>query len=294
MSQLFIGIGAQKCASTWVHRILQDHPQACVSEPKELDFFSYNFERGFQWFERHFPANSQALVRGEISPSYFHDLAAPQRLKAYCPNVRVIVTLRDPVERAYSNHLHDIRIENFSGPDLGFEAGLANNPMYVEQSRYATHLSRWMAHFSGDQLLVLLQEEIHKNPMEQSARVYRFLGIDEKHVSVSTSERSNESYLPKSRKREQLMSMLGDSARSVGLGVGVELLRKAGLIDALKKSNRQNIREIVPPMTPETRQRLEQVFADEVIALARLLGRDELPWKTWAGIQGQTVLNESR
>lgn len=281
MQKLFVGIGAQKCASTWVYTILQDHPQASVSEPKELDFFSYNYERGFQWFEHHFERNSQARVRGEISPSYFHDLAAPARLAAYRPDAQVIVTLRDPVERAYSNHLHDIRIENYRGPDLDFESGLSNNPMYVEQSRYATHLKRWMEYFPKEQILVLLQEEIKDDPHGQSMLVYRFLGIDEHYVSSATEGRANESYLPKSREKERLMQNLGSVARAAGLGAGVELLRKTGLINALKQANRQNIRDVVPPISPVARQKLETLLAQEVKELAILLGRASLPWHTW-------------
>lgn len=281
MQKLFIGIGAQKCASTWVHAILQDHPQASVSDPKELDFFSYNYERGFQWFERHFPENGLALVKGEISPSYLHDLAAPARLSAYRPDTRILVTLRDPVERAYSNHLHDIRIQNFQGPDLSFEAGLANNPMYVEQSRYAAHLKRWMGFFPSEQILVLLQEEIKADPHGQARLVYRFLGIDEHHVSNSIEKRANESYLPKSRERERLMRKLGDAARTAGLGAGVDLLRRTGVIDMIKQSNRQNIRNVVPPISAETREKLEVTFLDETRELAAILGREKLPWKTW-------------
>jgi hypothetical protein len=284
MQKLFIGIGAQKCASTWVHTILQDHPQASVSEPKELDFFSYNYERGFQWFERHFTHDSNTLVKGEISPSYFHDLGAPARLAAYKPDTKIIVTLRDPIERAYSNHLHDIRIENFTGSDLSFEAGLANNPMYIEQSRYATHLKRWMEHFPREQILVVLQEEIKQDPHAQARLVYRFLGIDEDHVSASTEKRANESYLPKSREKELLLQRLGSIGRKIGLGYGIELLRKTGVIDRIKQSNRQEIRDVVPAISAETRQSLESKLISEIKELAIILNRTDFPWKTWLSI----------
>jgi len=63
----FIGIGAQKCASTWLYEILRDHPQVVLSEPKELDFFSYRYHYGQQWYGRHFSARSEASAMGEIS-----------------------------------------------------------------------------------------------------------------------------------------------------------------------------------------------------------------------------------
>ncbi len=66
----FIGIGAQKCASTWVYKILQDHPQVGVSTPKELDFFSYYFNYGYQWYLNLFDRFVDDLVCGVISSSY--------------------------------------------------------------------------------------------------------------------------------------------------------------------------------------------------------------------------------
>ena len=108
MKPNFIGIGAQKCASTWVYKVLQDHPQAYVSEPKELNFFSYYYNHGFQWYERFFENTRDRIAVGEISPSYFNASAAPYRVCQYNSNMRVIVTLRDPVERAYSHHLWEV------------------------------------------------------------------------------------------------------------------------------------------------------------------------------------------
>jgi len=171
----FLGIGAQKCASTWIHRVLEDHPQVKVSTPKELDFFSYYYNHGFQWYERHFEESEPCLVRGEISTSYFYDWFAPERAAEYNPDFRLIVSLRDPVDRAYSNHLHEIRIGHYIGPDLGFEAGLAQNPMYIEQSRYWKQFQHWLQFFPKERFLVLIQEEIMADPTYAVHQLYEFL-----------------------------------------------------------------------------------------------------------------------
>src|SRR5262249_43557994 len=178
MKPTFIGLGGQKCASTWVHSVLKDHPDAYVSTPKEIDFFSSFYENGFQWYERSFAGAQHQRAIGEISPSYLPDGNAPARAHEYNPRFRIIVSLRDPVERAYSNHLHEVRLGHYADEDLSFEAGLANNPMYLEQSRYAKHLGRWLRHFPRDQLLVILQEEISADPAQQARRLYQFLGLD--------------------------------------------------------------------------------------------------------------------
>ena len=105
----FVGIGAQKCATSWIYNALKEHPDVYVSDPKELDFFSCHYNLGFFWYDQHFRDAGNAGVAGEISPSYLCDLSAPERAFEYNSRLKVIVVLREPVERAYSNHLHEVR-----------------------------------------------------------------------------------------------------------------------------------------------------------------------------------------
>lgn len=281
MKPTFIGLGGQKCASSWLYRIFDDHPDAYVSSPKELNYFSAFYDRGQQWYERHFVASVGRLAIGEISPSYLPDRDAPARARAYNPGFRLLVALRDPVERAYSNHLHDLRLGYLGDDDRSFEKGLANNPMYVEQSRYAKHLRSWFAHFPREHCLVVLQEDIAHDPMGQARRVYEFLGIKADHVPSSIGQRANESYLPRSRERERLIRAAGATARRVGLGWLDRILRQSGLVSALHRRNRIDIRSVVPPMTDATREELYELLSADTLQLAELLGRQSLPWKTW-------------
>lgn len=280
-----LGIGAQKCASTWVYQVLSDHPQVFVSTPKELDFFSCFYDRGFHWYERHFAAGLGSKVCGEISPSYFVDSEAPARAKAYNPDYKVIVALRDPIERAYSNHLHDIRLEHLPLSNSGFEAGLENNPMYVDQGRYGTHLKRWLEYFPPEQILVLLQEEVKLDPDGQAKRVYEFLGVDSGHTSEFSAQKANESYLPKSKQQEKLFSQISGIMNKMGLEPLVEMIRSSKLFQWVKAGNRQDIRQLVAPMSETTRAKLTAEFEPEVLELARLLHRESLPWKIWSDLK---------
>ena len=277
----FLGIGGQKCASTWVYRVLKDHPQAGVGDPKELDFFSYFFNHGFQWYESHFSRSIGRPVRGEISPSYFCDAHAAERAARYNPAFRVVLTLRDPVDRAYSNHLHDIRTKNYVGPDLTFEAGLSNNPMYLIQSRYSKYLRKWFDFFSREQILVLLQEEIKIDPARAACELYRFLGIAANHRSAFLFRRANESYVEKIAGLDASLRTLGRIARFVGAAKTANAVRNVPCIVKVREKNRRYLGEIVPPMTDDMRLRLQDAFADDILEVARLLRRDALPWKTW-------------
>ncbi|MBV1868486.1 MAG: sulfotransferase, partial [Marinosulfonomonas sp.] len=89
MTATVIGIGAQKCASSWVHSVLGAHPQIGVSEPKELDFFSYYFDRGYPWYNSHFQDLSEFVARCDTSPSYFYDPRAAERVRAYNKDIKI-------------------------------------------------------------------------------------------------------------------------------------------------------------------------------------------------------------
>ena len=288
----YIGIGAQKCASTWVHRILGDHPEVFVSEPKELDFFSYKYDCGFRWYEAHF-AKSTVRVKGEISPSYLHTIEAPGRAADYNEAFKIIVTLRDPVERAWSNHLHEIRIGRLTGGDLSFEAGLSLNPMYLEQSRYARHLGRWFGRFPKCQVLVLLQEEVRTAPAAQARKLYEFLDVNPLHRSSFLFRDANVSTLPKIAAIDGLLRSFGRMGRRVGVSGLVDAAKKMPAVVALREKNRKHLNLIIPPMQKTTRERLFDAFAEDVLETARLIDRENLPWPTWCQAAGKPFHQES-
>jgi Sulfotransferase domain len=274
----FIGIGAQKCATTWLHAILSDHPEACLGPSKEINFFSYYYDYGFQWYERQFDCAGNPLAVGEISPSYFHASAVPERVFSYDRAMRLILFLRDPVERALSNHKHEVRTGHLSGTDLSFESGLRNNPSYVEQGRYATHLERWLAYFPRAQLHVLLFEDIVANPGAAARGVYEFLQIDGSHLSTAVTARSNEGYVNRYMLLRR-MRMQGKKAlralRLEWIWLGVA---HAGGRRLYRAINRADAKRVIPPLADSTRQMLKSEFRGEIQRLERLLGRSLQHW----------------
>lgn len=292
----FIGIGAQKCASTWIYQVLLDHPNVRLSSQKEIDFFSYKYDHGLQWYQNFFLDLNRGLIGGEISPSYFHYYDAPKRAAAYNPSFKIIVTLRDPVDRAFSNHLHEIRVGHYVGPDLSFEAGIKNNPMYLEQSRYFTHIKKWLEFFPKEHFLFLLQEEIKKDPEKQARVLYEFLGIDSEHQSLFLQRQANVSYSEKMKGVDGLLRKMGWLGRRLGGRNMIEALKKNSRVVRLREANRRHLSQVVPAMAPATEERLRKMFSEEVREIAKLLGRDNLPWKTCVNeqvIRISAEMNES-
>jgi len=279
MKLTFIGIGAQKCASSWLFDILADHPEAALSEKKELDFFSYHYENGYAWYEQQFPGTPGARAVGEISPSYFNEASVPERAKLYSPDLRILLSLRDPIERALSQHRHLIRIGMVAGPDYRFETALADNPSYIEQGLYATHLSRWLASFPKSQVHVVLMDDIKKNPEETARKVYEFLGIASDHRSVALYEKSNPSYVVRSRGMDKAIRFLRKTTRQLGLGRIWQVLGNSGLRKVYRGINRKPSEAVVPPVPAETLDKLRAIFSGEVGNLEQLLGRNLESWR---------------
>jgi hypothetical protein len=278
----FIGIGAQKCASTWLYGVLQQCPDVFVSEEKEVDFFSYYFDRGYEWYERNFANEAGCQHRGEISPSYFIHPDAPARAHAYNPDLHVFVTLRDPVQRAFSNHLHEARKGHISGQNLNFETAMANNPLYKDQGRYATHLARWLDTFPKEQVHVFFQEEINENRAAMARQVTDSLGL--KPLEDFLDLRANESVRYRNAALGETLWKVGNYARRKGMGRIVETMKSAPGIKQMRDANREPMRDIVERMEADTEAALTEFYRPEVEQLQALLGRD-VPWTRFKAME---------
>lgn len=276
----FIGIGVQKCATSWLHEALHAHPAIYASEPKEVDFFSAFYDRGHAWYERHFAPGLGRPIRGETSPSYFYHPAAPARAKLYEPALRVVVVFRDPVERAYSNHLHELRAGHLPA-DATFEEGLVNNPCYVEQGRYATHLAAWLDAFPREQVLALIMEEVVADPAAAMGALHAFLGADPEAAGPPTTGRQNESVAYRMAGLQGTLQRGGRMMRRAGLEPALEAVKALPPVRRAMAMNKRDLRAEAPPLLPDTRADLARTLAPEMRALAGLLGRGRLPWRSF-------------
>jgi hypothetical protein len=274
----YVGIGAQKCASTWLHRILSEHPEIAVPSVKEVDFFSYCYDHGYQWYERRFAAGGAARVRGEISPSYFCEPAVPERISRYMPEAKILLSLRDPVERALSNHRHEVREGHFTGEDLSFEAGLQNNPMYVEQGLYATHLKNWLQYFPRDRILVVLMEDVEADPRAVCRLVYEFLGVDPTFVPAGLEQRYNRSFATRSASLSRLKDAVYGMTRLPGMGWLWQAAAGAGLRSMYRGLNNVPSSDVIPQPQARTLAQLRQRFEPEVRELETMIGRSLQTW----------------
>src|SRR5687767_9665111 len=104
----FVGVGAQKCATTWLSVCLRRHPEVFMSVPKEIRFFDAdeNWAKGVDWYLDHFNNSQNYKARGEFSPSYLSHPVSAERIKSVLGTVKILVSLRNPATRFISHYKH--------------------------------------------------------------------------------------------------------------------------------------------------------------------------------------------
>jgi hypothetical protein len=199
----FLIIGAPKCGTTSLYYLLTEHPYVEPAAAKELHFFSSHFDLGVQWYRRCFPRpthkDGRSTITGEATPSYMGDLYAPTRVAEVIPQARLIVLLRNPVDRAYSHYQMGRRkgwetattFEEAVGAEqavrpLGEGEATAESKnsitpddgsWYLSAGIYVDQLARWSSFLRDERMLVLRSEDFAWRPEETLKRVLGFLEL---------------------------------------------------------------------------------------------------------------------
>jgi hypothetical protein len=215
----FLVIGTKRGGTTSLYRYLEEHPAVLPLVPssrylplktniKGVRYFDTGYHHGAWWYRSHFPTAPRrrlaervlgtAPITGEASPYYLFHPCAAERAAQLVGHAKILVLLRNPVERTYSHYAEQRRngIEPLSFVDavaaeparLGGErermeadpryASFAHqHQSYVAQSRYADSLARWLEHYPREQVCVLCSEDFYAAPERELARVHAFLGL---------------------------------------------------------------------------------------------------------------------
>jgi hypothetical protein len=185
----FLIIGAQKCGTTSLYTHLSQHPCVGAAFEKEVRYFNNHYAKGVDWYKAHFPTNwkrdrltqrnGSKFITGEGEPSYLPNPVAAKRVLELVPDVRLIVMLRNPVERAYSHHQHrfarnreqrtfeevcavdkEILKDGWDGLPTEDLIRLGNSHYsYLPRGFYYEQLKGWMAVFPKEQFLIVRAED---------------------------------------------------------------------------------------------------------------------------------------
>jgi len=268
----FIGIGAAKCGTTWMHNLLQQHPEIYMpTKRKEIDFFNMdsNYTKGLDWYESFFPDDFIAdryIAIGEFTPRYLNKLDAPQRIAQISSIQKLIVMLRNPVERAYSQYCHTIR----NGYSKSFEDYLEERPYVIDHGKYAEKLEPFLEVFSPDQFCYFVFEESINNVEATQQKIAEFLDVSPtgfpRQIEIT---KTNKSYVPKYKWLNQIAHNVNQQLLDKNLDWIVHLSESLNIRKLLQQYN--NVRQPIPPVSEKIRLSLNETFANDIDKLEKLL-----------------------
>ncbi len=205
----FLIIGAQKGGTTSLYAYLCEHPQILRASTKEIHYFSTNYRKGLRWYRSHFQRKTSNIsITGEATPYYLFNPVCPARIKESLPDIKLIVMLRDPVSRAWSQYNHNLKKKL---EQLDFKAALKREEMhlvnetkrliseknylssihatssYLARGIYADQLEAYWNYFHKDQILIIRSEDFFDDPQSVYSDALRFLGLSPKEIAFPSA-----------------------------------------------------------------------------------------------------------
>ncbi len=293
----FLIIGAAKSGTTALYEYLKQHPQIYMSPHKEPRFFAlegeslnfqgpgdkdrFRFVTDLNEYQALFDDVSDEIAIGEASPWYLYVPKAAERIKHHIPDAKLIVILREPVHRAYSNYIHAIR-EGLEPLDDFAEAMEAEEQRirehwsyrwhYKQKGFYYSQLKRYFELFNRNQIKVYFYDDFKENPIDLLQDIFRFLGVNDRFVP-DLSQKHNVSGIPKNYLLDKSL-MRGNFLKKVL----TFLFPFKQLRRQLKHRLMQwNLRK-KPPLDSALYRRFKEEYREDILKLQDLLQMDLSRW----------------
>jgi hypothetical protein len=291
----FLIIGAMKAGTTALYTYLEQHPQIYMSPVKEPNFFAFEGEKmNFRAPQDQKGINLTSVVDlgayralfcgvtnekaiGEASHWYLYSPKAPGRIRHHVPEVKLIVVLRDPVERAYSQFLHFVRdgqepLTDFARALQEERTRIRNNwafGRYASRGFYHAQLMRYFDAFDRSQIKIYLYEDFRDDPNGVLRDTFRFLGVDEAFVP-EMSVRPNVSGVPNNRALHVLLTKPERIKAILRPHLSPRLLRFA--------SDLRDRNLAKPQLAREVRRQMVETYREDILKLQELIDRDLSNW----------------
>ena len=263
----FLGIGVQRSATTWLYKCLKEHPHIFLPDKKELHFFDKNFDKGLDWYKSFFERVTHEIAIGEITPDYLYNYKALERMASILPKAKLIVSLRNPVDRAYSAYKLLIN-KGIYDKNVSFYQAFWQKNYIREVGFYYKHLVYLYNLYPRDQVFVFLYDDILASPEQVLRAIYVFLGVDSSFRPSSLTKKYNKVLFPGLQK----------FFISIGLGSFLVRLKKSKYGDWIKElffyfENRKKVKR-----TQIDYSKYIEVYKEDILNLEKLINRDLSSW----------------
>lgn len=267
-----VGVGPQKTGTTWLDLCLREHPQLCFPKgTKETFFFDERFDKGWSWYFPHFKHCTKDQFCIEIAPSYFDVPETATRIYQHNQNCRIIVSLRDPVARAFSLYLHH---RNKGRLNCDFLTAIQKMPRIIESSHYRIHLSRWIELFGREQVHIILQDDISACPEHTLKQIYKFIGISDSPMPKGIRERINIAANVRFPSMARFFDRKAKWFRDRRLYGIINLLKMLGVKELYTRASTD-----ARLLEPESRNNLTKEFEKDIEYVEKLLRRQLPEWR---------------
>ena len=282
----FLGIGVQKAGTSWLHKQLSRHNEIYVpSLKKEVHFFDNNYDKGADWYASHFPCDEigdNIKAVGEITPKYMCTPEAPSRINSVLGKVPMIVIVRNPVDRLYSQYRMAYTKGRFN---KSIESFAKNRSSVFERGLYARQLKNYLEYFDMENILILVYEEVFSSKEAKRAAldsVGRHIGVDPEQFGSAPAGAGDQDVVGSeaSSGRPRFLR-----AYQKALEIQSWMINKNmnGLLKAIKKTgiSKRSFGEPTPPpeMTPAQRAWIWSMYEPDVEELEAMLGRRLTAWR---------------
>ena len=272
----FLVIGAKRCGTSWLDKQLRKHPDIYLPQKrKEIQFFDLYYERGWDWYQSFFPVeqevNSSGCI-GEVTPNYIYVPKVPELIYKHLPNCKLILMLRNPVDRLYSQYGFKIRNEAYTGT---FQEYLQQSEVPFKRGFYGSQVERYLQYFDPEQLLVLVFEEVMKQPRTELMKIFEFLSLDPSKFDFDdVGKKINHSYRVRFAKSLALANSFVKWLRQNDLDWIYNLGYSMGIRKELF-----GVKEELRKIEPDIRRELLLMYENDIHLLERLAGRDFSVWQ---------------
>jgi hypothetical protein len=293
----FLIIGTAKAGTTALYNYLKQHPQIYMSSVKEPEFFAYegrklnfrgpgdhhtnrNAVTDIEVYSALFAKVSSETAVGEASPLYLYIPGTSERILRHIPDAKLIAILRNPIDRAYSHFWEMVRdgrepLGDFSLAIRAEETRIRDNWAcgwhYKRMGFYHEQLERYLDRFDRNQIKIYLSENLKASPVGVVQEIFEFLGVEDTFVP-DTSLKHNVSGIPKSQALHTFVRR-PHPIKSVFRPFVPEQLR----LRIMTSLRARNLRQ-APPLSPQVRKELAQVYREDVLKLQELIQRDLSSW----------------
>lgn len=265
-------IGPQKTATTWLYMSLAEHKEVVSSKSDSVHFFNMYFHKGTEWYHKNFE-NLDKKVIFDPTPAYIRDKLAPQRIFKYNPEAKIMLTARNPLERAFSHYWHEKKKDRF---DFKFEEIFDNYDLYanwIEPGLYAAHLKRYLEYFPPKQIKVLFFDDLDTDPGSFLKSVFEFCEIERDFVPSTIGKKLNTASGFRNKKIAGLENKLKNSPAR-------PLLRPfKGLYKIFIRESDPKNKESLADIDPSFLKEVLNVFEEDINELERMCDRDLSHWK---------------